>query len=379
MRILFVCTGNIHRSALAEAILRALARREGRSDLEASSAGVMAVTGMAVARSVEKVASDAGLDLSTHRSRPVTAQWLSGAESILVMERFHLEWIAGNHPAALDRCAMLSHYGSDVTRAAGIEPGEDVPDADGADPASFHRSFAIIEECVQRLFRALPPAPQEIYAGAIEERFRTRRRTPLTLSPADFGLVERWWSRGVPLWIVLDSIDDLFRKKEAMGEPSRVRHLSFVKDEVEERFEMYERSRSGAARIVTETVGEASALLCEAALRLRDAADTARRRGRDDAAAIFERVAASAGAVDGDELEDAAAARLRLHDLEEELLALFRQLAGGDELTRLHEQAVSHLAAYRERMTASAFEATVTRLIAERIKDLYEVPDLTKF
>ena len=43
--ILFICTGNVSRSAVAECILRTMAEREGRSDITVASAGVQNLYG----------------------------------------------------------------------------------------------------------------------------------------------------------------------------------------------------------------------------------------------------------------------------------------------------------------------------------------------
>ena len=40
MHILFICTGNVSRSTVAECILRTMAEREGRNDISVASAGV---------------------------------------------------------------------------------------------------------------------------------------------------------------------------------------------------------------------------------------------------------------------------------------------------------------------------------------------------
>jgi protein-tyrosine-phosphatase len=40
MHILFICTGNVSRSAVAECVLRTMAERSGRNDIIVASAGV---------------------------------------------------------------------------------------------------------------------------------------------------------------------------------------------------------------------------------------------------------------------------------------------------------------------------------------------------
>ncbi|HET9481910.1 MAG TPA: hypothetical protein VFP98_09155, partial [Candidatus Polarisedimenticolia bacterium] len=71
MTILFVCSGNIHRSALAAGLLSHLARRDGRSDLVVLSAGVIAVAGLPCVEEARSLARADGVDLSDHRSRPL--------------------------------------------------------------------------------------------------------------------------------------------------------------------------------------------------------------------------------------------------------------------------------------------------------------------
>src|SRR5262249_36430423 len=160
---------------------------------------------------------------------------------------------------------------------------------------TFRRTFAIVQECVRRLYRELPPAPQGAYARAIEERFGSRRHTALTLSPADFSLVARWWNRGGPLWIRLASREELCRRKDASGEPARVRRLSYVASDGEERFAADERSRTsapaGPGAVDAAGGGDGAAggtLLDEAAGLLVAAAAGARGGGLPDAASLFE-------------------------------------------------------------------------------------------
>ena len=45
MNILFVCTGNMNRSPMAEALMRKLLSREGRKDIQVQSAGTHAFVG----------------------------------------------------------------------------------------------------------------------------------------------------------------------------------------------------------------------------------------------------------------------------------------------------------------------------------------------
>lgn len=93
MRILFVCTGNTCRSALAEAIARKVAVERGLADVEVSSAGTSAWDGAPASDGALLVGMERGLDLSQHRAQMLTRDMLSDAELVLAMGPHHLERI----------------------------------------------------------------------------------------------------------------------------------------------------------------------------------------------------------------------------------------------------------------------------------------------
>lgn len=90
-RVLLVCTGNICRSPLAEALLRrALAERgEGAADIEVTSAGTGAWDGAPASEGAYLVGLERGLDLSGHRARLLTRELVEQADLILTMARHH--------------------------------------------------------------------------------------------------------------------------------------------------------------------------------------------------------------------------------------------------------------------------------------------------
>jgi len=376
VKILFVCTANIHRSALAETVLRALARGAGRDDVEIGSAGVLALDGDPAAPGAQRVARAEGFDLSDHRSRGVTVSMLDQADLIVVMERAHVDRLSRLEPAAAGRCRLLSEY---APPGAGIEAGDDVPDAGSDEGAGFERSFVIVRRCVEALWRSLPPPPEEVYTRSIEERFRRYRGQPMALSPVDWEVIERWWKTGVPLWLVLTTLDDAFSRRRP-GSGGRARRLSYFESDVEERFEAY---RKGKVSHVDTDAGaelpqrnDESASACRIAdRRLEEAAAGAALGGHAGAAAILDQARHEVRALETE--PDPTALIRSLDTLEHRILARLRDAMDPGDLARLRSEAAERLASHRDRMSPEAFESTVTRLVDTRVREILALPSLT--
>lgn len=93
MRVLFVCTGNTCRSALAEAIAVREAAARGMRDVEPSSAGTSAWDGAPASDGALLVGIERRLDVNAHRSRQLTREIVEESDLILAMGPHHVERI----------------------------------------------------------------------------------------------------------------------------------------------------------------------------------------------------------------------------------------------------------------------------------------------
>ena len=89
--IIVVCTANICRSPMAEGLLaHALAGQpEPLKSLKVVSVGVSARTGDVVSENSVVALRKTGIDISGHRSRPLTQEMLDGALAVLCMTEAH--------------------------------------------------------------------------------------------------------------------------------------------------------------------------------------------------------------------------------------------------------------------------------------------------
>jgi protein-tyrosine phosphatase len=113
-RILVVCTGNVCRSPLAEALLRLQLQADGRGEgTQVQSAGTRALVGQPADETVLYVARQQPRlvqELERHRAQQVNRTLLWWADLILVMEKAHIRQLAQIDPQAPAKARMLGHW-----------------------------------------------------------------------------------------------------------------------------------------------------------------------------------------------------------------------------------------------------------------------------
>ena len=133
---LLVCTANVCRSPMAEALWRDAARRLRRG-LPATSVGLDAHPGTPADPTCVELLAERGIDLSGHRANRFRALNAMRYELVLVMEHEHLRRIMGLAPALAGRVHLLGRWG-----AGPID-----------DPVGASRP--VYEDCVARLDRSV--------------------------------------------------------------------------------------------------------------------------------------------------------------------------------------------------------------------------------
>jgi RpiB/LacA/LacB family sugar-phosphate isomerase len=106
--ILFICTGNVCRSPMAEALFRHAMR--GRGEFRIFSAGLGAVDGQPPTQHSVRAMGELGVDISAQRSRMLTTDLVRQADIILGMTHSHVDTIALLYPAAAEKTFLLREF-----------------------------------------------------------------------------------------------------------------------------------------------------------------------------------------------------------------------------------------------------------------------------
>lgn len=115
VQVLFVCTGNICRSPMAEQIFRELSAK-AKLPIKVTSAGVMAMTGDPMTPESAQAMKDRSYSPVSHIAKDVTTELLAEAELIICMTLEHRSEIARVLPRAskysftFDELARLVSY-----------------------------------------------------------------------------------------------------------------------------------------------------------------------------------------------------------------------------------------------------------------------------
>ena len=110
--ILFVCTGNTCRSAMAEGIFKKMLkeRTEDDSKFNIISAGISAFPGMSPTSEAISVMFEQDIDISQHRTQTLQEELIKKADLILVMTNEHKEYIHKEFPFAQNKIFLLKKF-----------------------------------------------------------------------------------------------------------------------------------------------------------------------------------------------------------------------------------------------------------------------------
>ena len=148
MKVLFICSGNICRSPMADGYLRHRIQNDGLADLEVDSAGTLGIRKARASDEAIEAMAEMGIDITEHRSKGIKSKILDSVDVTVAMSHDHLDFLASRHPEGEDERFLLRAF---EQRARPDANPLDLADPIGC-PVEFYREQAqLIVRCVDNL------------------------------------------------------------------------------------------------------------------------------------------------------------------------------------------------------------------------------------
>ncbi len=144
MKIMFICTGNICRSAMAHKMLEKRAKEENK-DVEVYSCGIYAQNGDIPTYEALTVMNDYGIDLSNHRATNIRNSNIKDMDVILCATTAHKNNVIAMYPELKDRVYTMKEY-------AGFPQNDiDIKDPWGYGIEVYRKCAKELEDCINKI------------------------------------------------------------------------------------------------------------------------------------------------------------------------------------------------------------------------------------
>ncbi len=122
-KVMFVCTGNICRSSMAEEMMKSLLKEKGLEDrFSIYSSGTAVDKSRAASDNAISALKEIGLDLTAHRSKHTSRELIDKADLVLAMTSRHKDYILSIMPEAGEKVFTLIEYAGDGEKGDIMDP-----------------------------------------------------------------------------------------------------------------------------------------------------------------------------------------------------------------------------------------------------------------
>jgi RpiB/LacA/LacB family sugar-phosphate isomerase len=177
--VLFVCTGNICRSPMAEGLFRHAT--QGRTDCRVLSAGVGALEGQAPSPHAVRALQELGIDISQQRSRMLTSELIDQADYIFGMTHSHVDSVNLLFPQAAEKSFLLREFDETLD-----EFEKDISDPIGGS----YETYAYCRDQIEQGIFSMLSFIEQTSAGQGAPAAAVRSRVALGCDHAGFQLKE---------------------------------------------------------------------------------------------------------------------------------------------------------------------------------------------
>ncbi|MGO8764683.1 MAG: serine hydroxymethyltransferase [Limisphaerales bacterium] len=144
--ILFICTGNVCRSPMAEGLFRKAMGNRG--EFRIFSAGIGAIDGQPPTPHSVNAMKEIGIEISAQRSRALTSELVRQADYIFGMTHAHVDTIGLLYPAAAEKTFLLREFDDSLEQFE-----KDIPDPIGSPYDVYVHCREQIEQGINSLLK----------------------------------------------------------------------------------------------------------------------------------------------------------------------------------------------------------------------------------
>jgi hypothetical protein len=211
------------------------------------------------------------------------------------------------------------------------------------------------------------------YFTEIEDTFVRRRGKHLLLSPIDWAMIEGWRDRGVPLHIVLRSIENVFDGFDKNPGPRSIKGLLYCKEEVEAQFLEWSSMQAGKAKTNEGSVEFSPERIVE---HIDSVIAELRKSQNPDLSEDMERAISRLQELAANHSNDIESADRALSDIESFIeQALLSRL----DTSVAEKEVAAQLRPYKSQMEPDAYKQTSRVMILKRLRDEQGIPRLSLF
>lgn len=141
-KIMFICTGNICRSAMADGLMKKLVKEQNK-DIEVYSCGIFAEDGDSPTYNAVEAIKEYGVDLKNHRATNIRNSKIKDMDIILCATVSHKNNVKAMYPELKDKILTMKEY-------AGFDESDlDIPDPWGYDIETYRFCASTISNCLR--------------------------------------------------------------------------------------------------------------------------------------------------------------------------------------------------------------------------------------